>query len=427
MIALVLEAALRSFALGAIVWLAMLVLRPRNPHLQKTIWIAVLFASLAMPLAIRTTLAPSFEMPTYFVTLTQSVGDSAQRAPATGLPWSLSAITAVYVLIACGLLTRFALGLFAIWRIRRTAVPLANPDNLDVRVSPKIASPATFGSTILLPATSKDWNKLTLTAILSHERSHVRHGDCYVQWLARVHASIFWFNPLAWWLNRRLADLAETTSDDAVLTTVPNRTAYADLLLECARHPAPTMVTSAARSNISARIERIISNIPPAVPPRRWVRGAAVLALMPLFVLAAATAQSPAMPARPAGNDVNDPMQPKMIDMGDHSDANYPEEAKRNGVEGYAMVNATIDAEGRVTYVQITELSPADASYGFAESATRIAQTMRFSNPKHRATQVQFKVKFALKDKRPPGDTAPGSPGVTTPLNMPPPAATPSR
>ena len=400
MIALILEAALRSFALGIVVWLAMLALRPRNPHLQKTIWIAVLLASLAMPFVLKTRMAPSFDVPTYFVTLTQSVGSTAQAAPISGWQWSFAVISAVYALVAAALLARFAIGLFAISRIRRSATPLTHAEGLDVRVSPKIASPATFGSTILLPSSSVEWNESTLTAILSHERSHVKYGDCYVQWLARVHACVFWFNPLAWWLSRRLADLAETTSDDAVLELMLDRTAYADLLLEIARHPAPPLVTSAARSNISARIERIISNIPPASPPRRWVRGAAVVALLPLFVLAAATAQSPAASASPspAGN-ADDPLRPKIIDAGAPSDSYYPVEAKRMGVEGYVLVNATIDEEGHVSYVQIVEQGPADESYGFGKAAAEYAKTMRFSNPKRESTQVKFKVKFALADK----------------------------
>ncbi len=129
------------------------------------------------------------------------------------------------------------------------------------------------GSTIMLPSSSVEWNEVDAQSdpfarALAREVLRL----CLVQRLARVHASVFRFNPLAWWLNRRLADLAETTSDDAVLELMRDRTAYADLLLEIARHPAPTMVTSAARSNISARIERIISNIPPASPPRLWVR-----------------------------------------------------------------------------------------------------------------------------------------------------------
>jgi TonB family protein len=163
-------------------------------------------------------------------------------------------------------------------------------------------------------------------------------------------------------------------------------------------------VTSAARSNISARIERIISNIPPASPPRRWVRAAAVVGLIPLFVLAAATAQTPAGGSGPA-SDEDDPNRPRMIDMGQPSDANYPVEAKRLGVEGWAIVNATIDESGNVTYVQILEISPADSSYGFAEAATHLAKTARFSNPTREPRQVKFKVKFALADKH--GGAAP--------------------
>jgi TonB family protein len=117
------------------------------------------------------------------------------------------------------------------------------------------------------------------------------------------------------------------------------------------------------------------------------------VALLPLFVLAAAKAQ---IPPTPTGS-------PKILDRGDLSDAGYPVEAKRNGVEGYAIVNATIDEAGRVTDVQIVELSPADTSYGFAESAERVARTMRFRNDKGQSTQVKFKVAFQLKDMHGPG------------------------
>jgi len=405
MIAVLFEAAVRSLTLGVLVWLAMLALRPRNPHLQKTVWITVLLASLIMPFAVKTHLAPSFDVPTSLIVLTQSVTGATDTVGATAQHWPVQAITATYALIAATLLGRFVIGLFAMSRIWRKASPLPNADGLDIRVSAKIASPATFGSTILLPASSVEWNDETLAAILSHERSHVRYWDCYVQWLARVHACVFWFNPLAWWLSRRLADLAETTSDDAVIQAMSDRTAYADMLLEIARHPAPTMVTSAARSNISARIERIISDIPPALPPRRWVRGAAVVALMPLFVLAAATAQPPSgltqtPPPGAGGSSGVDPMTPKMIYHGDLSEDDYPRKAKRQGIEGLAIVNATIDADGNITATQVTVTEPATGdSYGFAEASARLAKTVRFSNPRHQPTQVKYKVKFELPEK----------------------------
>src|SRR5262249_37382764 len=50
MLAVLVESALRSLALGGIVWLGLTLLRVRNPHAQMTAWIVVLAASLAMPL-----------------------------------------------------------------------------------------------------------------------------------------------------------------------------------------------------------------------------------------------------------------------------------------------------------------------------------------------------------------------------------------
>ena len=69
MIALVLEAAARSLALGSCVWLVLAVLRPRNPYLQKTVWLGVLVASLAMPVLLWSNLAPSIEALSYVLLL----------------------------------------------------------------------------------------------------------------------------------------------------------------------------------------------------------------------------------------------------------------------------------------------------------------------------------------------------------------------
>ena len=425
MLALIIEAALRSLALGIVVWLAMLALRPRNPYLHKTIWITVLLASIAMPFVLKWGLAPRFDVPTYFTVFAQS-GDGAARAAAGSTAFNASslfatlpirAITFVYVAICLGLLVRFAVGLLGIWRIRRAATAMARAsvdssaasDPFDIRVSAKILSPATFGSTILLPASSNDWSERKLAAVLSHERSHVKNRDCYVQWLARLNACIFWFNPLAWWLQRRLAELAETTSDDAVIEAMADRTEYADVLLEIARDPIPgRVVMSAARPNLVARIDRIISNVPPASPPRRWVRGLAVALLIPPFIVAAANtapvgadANTEARPAeRLAGGPDADPMAPKVIDIGDlgQREALYPAEAKRLGIEAIVSVSAVIDADGKVLDVTVLDQSPAGADYDFSNAARSTAQLVRFSNPRQQATQVKFRVKFELKN-----------------------------
>jgi TonB family protein len=426
MIMLLLEASLRSLVLGLAVWLAMLALRPRNPHVQKTVWLTVLLASIAMPFALQ--LVPTFDAPAFLVTLT-GFGETAsalgrgESGPVAGLlsVLPMTVVSAVYAIVAAALLARFAFGLARISRIRRKAVPFAGnlAEGADVRVSANLLSPATFGSTILLPASVNEWGHSKLAAVLSHEQAHVRHKDCYVQWLARLHACVFWFNPLAWWLHRRLAELAETTSDDAVIQTTADRAGYADLLLEIARNPpAGRVVMSAARPNISARIERIISNVPPSSPPRRWVRVVSVAIVFPLFALAAARvnlAQEPnaVNPAGPTSPD--DPMALKVIDFGDlvNLEQYYPIEAKRRGIEGLVTVAVKVDAQGNVMDARAVDEMPANPEWGFAEAAARVALTIRFSNPRGVPAERNIKVKFALS----------GSPGVIKQEVTPPPDA----
>jgi TonB family protein len=409
MILLLLEASVRSLALALAVWLAMLALRPRNPHVHKTVWLTVLLASVAMPFVLQWRVAPSFDVPESLVTLT-AFGNAPSALTATGSgAFPMNTVTGLYAVITAALLARFALGLARISRIRRKATPLGGKlaEGADVRVSANLLSPATFGSTILLPAGVSEWSESKLAAVLSHERAHVRHKDCYVQWLARLHACIFWFNPLAWWLHRRLAELAETTSDDAVIEATADRAAYADLLLEIARNPpAGRVVMSAARPNISERIERIISNIPPSSPPRHWVRVLSVVVVFPLFALAAATvnlAQEPNAMTNantPAGpNPQDDPLAPKVIDFGDLANLEqyYPPQAKRQGIEGIVTVALKIDEQGNVVDARSIDEMPANPEWGFAEAAARVALTIRFSNPRGVPATRNIKVKFALR------------------------------
>jgi TonB family protein len=402
MIALLIEAALRSLALGVVVWVGLVALRPRNPHLQKTVWLTVLLASIAMPFVLQWRMAPSFAAPEFLVTLTPDATSATGDASAWLLPVLFTQVlSVVYAAVALGLLARFAFGLVSVWRLQRATVPLARTlrDGMNIRVSPKVQSPATFGSTILLPENAVEWTDAKLDAVLAHERSHVRHKDCYVQWLASLHTCVFWFNPLAWWLQGRLADLAETTSDDAAIEAAADRTAYADLLLEIAQSPPPPKVAmSAARSNIAARIDRIISNIPPAAPPRRWVRWVAAALLIPVFTVAAANLQAPDRATPTAQADDNDPLAPKPIDTGATKDIEryYPPEAARVGKETLVTVSVTLDVEGNVVDAVAVDPTLGDKSWGFDEAAERVARTLRFSNPRHAVTQSRVRVKFEL-------------------------------
>ena len=70
--------------------------------------------------------------------------------------------------------------------------------------------------------------------MLAHELAHARRHDPLIGLVAAINRCLFWFHPLAWWLERRVAVLAEHAADDAALAVSGNAQNYARVLLEVA-------------------------------------------------------------------------------------------------------------------------------------------------------------------------------------------------
>ena len=398
MIAIVFQAALRSAILAALVALALAALRPRNPHLHKLIWTTVVAASLAMPALLAIHVAPAIQAPGRQLTVLSSAGAPGELAPAR-----LGASIA-YFATAVLLLCRFVSGWTRTWRICRAAQRCPDPwaSGLDVRVSPRIATPATFGMTVLLPAQSATWSERKLSAVLAHERAHVLNLDCWVLWLARLNAACFWFNPLAWWLARRLGTLAEQTSDEAAVAALGDRAGYAEILLTLGAGRASPLSAAMARPRLASRIERILCGALPSAALKRSQRLLAVALLLPAVAIAAAPVELAALSGASADSPrsyahVADAAQPHVVSWGSLG-AFYPKRAKRKGIEGTVDLAVTLDAEGRPLDTRV--LSEAPAHHGFGAAAAAAAErTISYSNPTGRTATLVFRVKFALTTK----------------------------
>jgi beta-lactamase regulating signal transducer with metallopeptidase domain len=133
---------------------------------------------------------------------------------------------------------------------------------LSLRSSRAISSPVTIGSGVVLPADYDEWDSEKLRIVLAHERSHIRQGDFYLQLFAGLYSALFWFSPLGWWLQRKLSDLGEAISDRAGLEEAASRSSYAQILLEFAALPRPTLigVAMARTSSLAGRIERLLND-----------------------------------------------------------------------------------------------------------------------------------------------------------------------
>jgi TonB family protein len=136
-------------------------------------------------------------------------------------------------------------------------------------VSDQVGVPIAFGwwnPRILLPSRWTKWPACKLKSVLAHEVSHVARGDGWVGLAAVLNRVVFWFHPLSWWLEKRLAILAEMACDDYSVMLTDDRDSYVETLFEVAKEARGNRLSAAhslamARTpTLSARIDRLLGD-----------------------------------------------------------------------------------------------------------------------------------------------------------------------
>jgi hypothetical protein len=233
------------------------------------------------------------------------------------LPQPYTLATLFYLAVCAALLLRMVYGLGKALKIWNSAQPISSEacrqfaHGMNLRSSKFVSSPVTIGSGVVLPADCAEWDAEKLRIVLAHENSHIRQGDFYLQLLAGVYAAIFWFSPLGWWLKRKLSELGEAISDRAGLEEAASSASYAQILLEFAALPRPTLigVAMARNSNLSHRIERLLneSSFRQAFAGSRRMLLAVLLVPVALFAATALVRveAAQAVPSAPAPNASN--------------------------------------------------------------------------------------------------------------------------
>ena len=317
--------ALRSLVLFTVAALALGLLRAKSAAARHAAWTAVMLGMLA--LSVLEPALPSLPLrvlkPVAPITLSDLPVDGsggpwpAMRAghgPAletVRFTWS-DAAAGAWALVALIFLGRLVVS----WLFTRRLLRAARPVEGDLYESSWISVPMTAGRKILLPPDWRAWESAKLQAVLAHERTHVRRGDWAIGLAAAVNRSVFWFHPVAWWLERRLASLAEHACDDAALLEVPPAP-YAQALLDMAAAVKTAQgrliweaMAMAKAAEVQRRIERALDEsreIPRPFTARRWAALAAcavpILWIAAVAQLAPATAQEQPKPAPAAPND----------------------------------------------------------------------------------------------------------------------------
>jgi beta-lactamase regulating signal transducer with metallopeptidase domain len=274
----VLDTSLRALAAALSVALVLRLLRVRAAAVLHSAWSAVLFAMLLMP--VLPSLVPALPVPvpvtaddffdaasgteepspavvghsTQSRTVINAVpspqgrnsaqlsdrvsaSDTAARGPRS---WLSRVLLTVYVAGVLLFVARLSYGWLVASAVVRRAMrrgPVLTGVGRGVYESSEVTVPMTVGvmrPVIILPSAWRAWDSETLAAIIAHEVAHVRRHDASIAFAAHLNRAMFWFHPLAWWLEQKLTVTAEHACDEAAARAIAAPDRYAEILVEMA-------------------------------------------------------------------------------------------------------------------------------------------------------------------------------------------------
>jgi hypothetical protein len=151
---------------------------------------------------------------------------------------------------------------------------------------------------VILPSGWPTWEDSKLRHVLVHEWTHVKRRDWAIASFAAFVKCVFWFNPLVWWIERKLSSLSEQASDEASVRFSGDPQGYAETLLQFASAALQgdrwIGGVTMAQYKISQRIERVLTlQRPGSGVLRRTTWATLVVLSLPVLYLSAASQARP--------------------------------------------------------------------------------------------------------------------------------------
>ncbi len=218
--------------------------------------------------------------------------------------WALPAI-AIWAVIASAILLRIAMGLWRIYRIRKSCVPVvpaglsaaiveqlsntASSRKVQVCTSHLVQVPAAVGiykPAIVLPEWAlTDLTSQQLAVIICHELAHLRRWDDWSNLAQKVLRAVFFFHPAAWWIERQLSLEREMACDDEALLYAASAREYAQSLVAVAEKSMLRRSLLMAQAAVhraretSLRIARLLK-VGGKTNQRAWTPAAVILGVL---------------------------------------------------------------------------------------------------------------------------------------------------
>ncbi len=297
-------------------WVLLRALRKQNSGTRFAVWFLALLTLAVLPL-----LSGFGEFHSADVNGNGSTWGSMR--PAITIPghWALFVFLA-WVAGACAGMTRLAVGLWRLQRLRQSCAPISvegldptirktldaiaasissgsrsfGSNAITIATSETLRVPAAIGfwcRTIVLPRwTLRELPPADLSVILIHEFEHLRRGDDWTNLVQKIVRALLFFHPAVWWIENRLSVEREMACDDAVLAATANPLGYANclvsLLEKSLAHRGFSMAQAAVNRarETSLRLAQILDKDRP-VATRVWTPALAMAGAFSLVCLIA--------------------------------------------------------------------------------------------------------------------------------------------
>ena len=376
-------------------WAAARLARPAGPRMEHRVWVAALLLEPILPLCnvqLNKLGRQAWALALWFQHGNVGAGHARVilgegTASAMALPhYTADALLAVAAAYLCAVLYfagRLAWSFWITEDLRRRAIPVQlageaahsssrlqqafalDRSNVQFASTAAIAGPATVGMlrhTLLLPADF--FSKLSsgeLDAVMAHEFAHMRRWDFAKNLFYGIVALPVAFHPLLWLTRARLAETRELVCDAMAAEAAGGRESYARSLLRLARlladSKAPRVLHAIGILDANIFERRVMF----LTKKRLEVTGARQLALVAACGLVAIATCTSALALR---MDVNTPpsqskaptrikVRPDLITPVSKVTPVYPEQAKKDRVQGKVILAAVIGKDGNVENLRV--------------------------------------------------------------------------
>lgn len=370
------------FAAG---WLVAQALRRISPIAEHRVWVSVLLLQSLLPLCATLPWAwlPAFLHWSRNARTPSSAHVTVVMGPGTGVSthhisaaW-LTAIAIAYCIVTAYFAARFVWRCSKLSAMRREAEEVTligeaalfwtqslkrfEIGNVSLASSSRIFGPVSLGfrrKLVLLPASmAGDFSGADFQTVIAHEFAHIRRNDFFKNLLYELLSLPVSYHPLFWLTRERIMESREIVCDQ-MAAEATGRNAYARSLLRLASllvTGAPVRTPHAIGIFDANIFERRVMKLAEKQTGLRGMRRMMIVAACAVFGIATCGSvlalgmhvDSGSHPSNPpksisvsaavmAGNKISGPSP------------EYPEEAKKAGIEGTIVLKATINKEGTV-------------------------------------------------------------------------------